>query len=81
MVRLLAGIGSWLGRRCAEHVGVSVFCQFDVGVEETLRRHQGRPSRELFGADEIRSWYDGWQPLPFFDELRIGRRPEDFWLR
>ncbi|MCK8466029.1 hypothetical protein M0722_02390 [Microbacterium sp. KSW4-16] len=37
------------------------------------RRHAGRPLAIAFGQDELREWYDGWQPLPWFEETRVGR--------
>jgi hypothetical protein len=54
-----------------DHQGVSRCYQFDVGLDETIRRHQGRPLSALFGEAKIREWYDGWQPLPFTNERRL----------
>lgn len=56
----------------ADHLGLTGIYQFDVGLEESLRRHAARPLGAVFGEDKIREWYDGWQPLPWFDEKRIG---------
>jgi len=44
----------------------------DVGLDETIRRHAGRPLSNAFGEEKLREWHDGWQPLPWFDERRIG---------
>lgn len=55
-----------------DHRGTTGIYQFDVGLEETIRRHAGRPLANAFGEDEIRRWHDGWQPLPWFDERRVG---------
>lgn len=55
-----------------EHRGTTLIYQFDVGLDETIRRHAGRPLASEFGEDEIRRWHDGWQPLPWFDERRVG---------
>ncbi|WP_029259228.1 MULTISPECIES: AAA family ATPase [unclassified Microbacterium] len=55
-----------------DHRGTTGIYQFDVGLEETIRRHTGRPLANAFGEDEIRRWHDGWQPLPWFDERRVG---------
>ena len=49
----------------------TVFFQFDFGFEETVRRHSGRPLRTAFGEEELRRWFDGWQPLPFVHEQRV----------
>lgn len=54
-----------------DHAGRTVFFQFDVGLEETVRRHSTRPLRNAFGEEELRRWYDGWQPLPFVEEHRV----------
>lgn len=56
-----------------DHRGRTRIYQFDVGLDETIRRHAGRPLSKEFGEDKIRDWYDGWQPLPWFDETRVGR--------
>ncbi len=55
-----------------DHLGSTRIYQFDVGLEETIRRHAGRQLAQEFGEDKIREWHDGWQPLPWFDERRIG---------
>lgn len=56
-----------------DHRGVTRIYQFDVGLEETLRRHAARPLATAFGEPQLRDWYDGWQPLPWYEERRIGR--------
>lgn len=55
----------------AEHRGLTRVYQFDVGLDETIRRHSERPLSSQFGVDKIREWYDGWQPLPWYDETRV----------
>jgi hypothetical protein len=55
-----------------DHRGRTRVYQFDVGLDETIRRHSERPLSGAFGEDKIRGWYDGWQPLPWFDETRVG---------
>ena len=55
-----------------DHRGLTRIYQFDVGLDETIRRHAGRPLANAFGEEKLREWYDGWQPLPWFDERRIG---------
>lgn len=54
------------------HRGQTRIYQFDIGLDETIRRHAGRPLSKEFGEDKIRDWYDGWQPLPWHDETRVG---------
>lgn len=61
-----------LGDLVRDHRGPSVVYQFDVGFDETVRRHHTRDLRDAFDAEEMRTWYDGWQPLPSIDERRIG---------
>ncbi|WP_406245312.1 AAA family ATPase [Microbacterium sp. M] len=58
-----------------DHRGLTRIYQFDVGLDETIRRHAGRPLASAFGEEKLREWYDGWQPLPWLDERRIGREP------
>lgn len=55
-----------------DHRGQTRIYQFDIGLDETIRRHAGRPLSKEFGEDKIRDWYDGWQPLPWHDETRVG---------
>jgi tRNA uridine 5-carbamoylmethylation protein Kti12 len=55
-----------------DHRGLTCIYQFDVGLDETIRRHAGRPLSNAFGEEKLREWHDGWQPLPWFDERRIG---------
>ena len=55
-----------------DHRGLTSIYQFDVGLDETIRRHAGRSLSNVFGEQKLREWYDGWQPLPWIDERRIG---------
>ncbi|WP_309103802.1 AAA family ATPase [Microbacterium sp.] len=55
-----------------DHRGVTRIYQFDIGFEETVRRHETRELRHEFSAERMRRWYDGWQPLEFVEEGRIG---------
>lgn len=55
-----------------DHRGQTRIYQFDIGLDETIRRHAGRPLSTEFGEDKIRGWYDGWQPLPWHVETRVG---------
>lgn len=41
-----------------DHRGRTRIYQFDVGLDETLRRHAGRPLATDFGEEKIREWYD-----------------------
>lgn len=40
-----------------DHNGPSHFYYFDVGLDETLRRHETRPQRSRFSAADMRGWY------------------------
>lgn len=55
-----------------DHLGMTRIYQFDVGLGETIRRHAQRPLASAFGEEKLREWHDGWQPLPWFEERRIG---------
>ncbi len=68
----LRDYGALLRQLHMDHRGQSRYYQFDIGLDETIDRHQRRPLRSAFGPDEIREWYDGWQPLPFTTERRLG---------
>src|SRR5690606_20546575 len=61
-----------LERLWTDHRGVTRIYQFDIGFEETARRHETRDLRHAFTAEKMREWYDGWQPLAFVEEGRIG---------
>lgn len=54
-----------------DHLGTTLIYQFDVGIDETIRRHSGRALAAAFGEDKLREWYDGWQPLSWYDEARV----------
>ncbi|MCK2021474.1 zeta toxin family protein [Microbacterium sp. kSW2-24] len=74
---------SMLDRLRRDHPGVTRFYQFDVGFEETVRRHETRALRSAFGAGQMREWYDGWAPLTGIDEERVGphESPDDIVAR
>lgn len=55
-----------------DHQGLTLIYQFDVGLDETIRRHSTRSLASVLGDEKIREWHDGWQPLPWLDERRIG---------
>lgn len=57
--------------RIAGHAYDARFHAFDLPFDETVRRHAGRPQAAEFGADEMRGWFRGWDPLPFVAEQRI----------
>ncbi|WP_433729573.1 hypothetical protein ACQP0C_00730 [Nocardia sp. CA-129566] len=54
-------------RACRSH-----FYAGDLAFEETARRHHTRPQATEFTVADMRSWYRGWQPLPFADEMCLG---------
>lgn len=55
----------------ADHRGVSRSYVYDLPFEETLRRHATKPVATVFGADEMRQWWRGFQPAAGLDELVI----------
>lgn len=61
-----------LNRLATASPGGALFYQYDLDLEETLRRHETRDLAKTFGTDKIRRWYRGWDPLTFVDEKRVG---------
>lgn len=59
-----------------DHLGTTRIYQFDVGFDETVRRHGTRELRHAFTPEQMREWFDGWQPLAFVEEGRIGPEEE-----
>ncbi|APE37134.1 hypothetical protein BOX37_28000 [Nocardia mangyaensis] len=57
--------------RLADSAGTSLFYSFDLTFAQTLTRHAGRPQAATIPPEQMASWYHGWQPLPFVDEVRI----------
>ncbi|WUM88178.1 hypothetical protein OHA85_15260 [Nocardia salmonicida] len=57
--------------RLADSVDTSLFYSFDLTLAQTLARHAGRPQSATIPPEEMASWYHGWQPLPFVEEVRI----------
>lgn len=55
-----------------DHRGITRIYQFDVGLDETLKRHAARPLGSVISDEKMREWYDGWQPLPWYQEHRVG---------
>jgi hypothetical protein len=43
-----------------DHRGQTRIYEFDIGLEETIRRHAGRPLSKEFDEERIRDWYHGW---------------------
>ena len=76
MVVIIEGIlhahryGSMLGR-LTHWVERSLFYSFDLTFAQTLDRHAGRPQAATIPPEQMASWYHGWQPLPFVEEVRI----------
>lgn len=62
--------GEMLHRLADDHVGVSRYYYFDIGVEETLRRHQ---AKQLTGVspEMLRKWYRPRDLLGFVGESII----------
>jgi energy-coupling factor transporter ATP-binding protein EcfA2 len=58
-------------QRIAGHARRALFYAWDLTFSETVHRHAQRPQATEFGIEDMRSWYHGWQPLPFTTETRI----------
>ncbi|WP_067488234.1 AAA family ATPase [Nocardia ignorata] len=58
-------------KRLRHHASRAHFYAWDLSFEETARRHQMRPQAAEFDLDSMRSWFHGWNPLPFVDETRF----------
>ncbi|MFC5931553.1 AAA family ATPase [Cryobacterium melibiosiphilum] len=67
-----AGRYSPMLNRIRSSVNDSRFYAFDLSLEETVLRHQTRSKSVDFTAQDMVSWYHGWQPLSFVQERRIG---------
>ncbi|MCW2942811.1 MAG: Sli3 [Actinomycetia bacterium] len=55
-----------------DHPGPSLWYYLDVSLQETLRRHDTRPQRHAFGAQEMQEWYQERDLLPDAGETIIG---------
>lgn len=54
------------GRSSSSH-----FFAWDLGFDETVRRHEQRPQRTEFSPEDMAEWYHGWNPLDFVHETRF----------
>ncbi|WP_418907754.1 AAA family ATPase [Glutamicibacter endophyticus] len=64
--------GDMLAQLAADHRGPSLFYRYEMGFEETLRRHDTKPSSGEFGEREMRSWWRGRDPMPHVAETALG---------
>ena len=53
------------------HRGRTALFYLDVSLDETLRRHAGRPQASQFGAEDMRGWYAPRDVLGLPDERVI----------
>ena len=65
--------GSMLQQLRRDHLGTSSFFYLDISYEETLRRHNTRPQRNQFSAEDMRAWYLERDVLPDGCETLIGQ--------
>jgi adenylate kinase family enzyme len=49
--------GEVLGKMVSEHPQENYFFYFDISLAETLKRHSGRKTRDLFTEKDMRDWY------------------------
>ncbi|MER6943008.1 kinase [Nonomuraea sp. NPDC000554] len=64
--------GQMLHALCRDHLGRTSLYYLDIPWEETLRRHETRPQRSQFGADDMRQWYIERDVLPEERETIFG---------
>ena len=60
-----------LTRLAHDHRGLTCCYLYDLTFEETVRRHQTKPIAHAFGADEMRKWWRGCQPVEGLSEHRV----------
>ncbi|WP_194838903.1 GNAT family N-acetyltransferase [Nocardia sp. XZ_19_369] len=58
-------------QQLACHAERACFYAFDLTFEQSLQRHSRRAKAAEFGRDDMRHWYQGWDPLGFVDETRL----------
>ncbi|MDR4534468.1 kinase [Glutamicibacter sp. PS] len=68
--------GDMLAQLAADHRGPSLFYRYEMGFEETLRRHNTKLCSHEFGEPEMRSWWRGRDPLPHVAETALGEDVE-----
>jgi chloramphenicol 3-O-phosphotransferase len=60
-----------LTRLVADHRGTSRCYLYDLPFEETLRRHATKAVAAVFGEDELRRWWRGFDPIADLGESVI----------
>ena len=63
--------GSMLRRLIADHRGSSFVYYFEVGFDETVRRHLTRPQRAAFTPAQMREWFTAGDLLGVEDETVV----------
>lgn len=58
-------------RLITDHQGVGRSYVWDLTFEETVRRHATKPVAAAFGAEEMRAWWRGCQPIAGLDEAVV----------
>ena len=48
-----------------------VFIYLDVPLDETKKRHNGRPKRDVFGCEKLDKWFSSAQKSGFPGEISI----------
>lgn len=58
-------------QQLASHAERACFYAFDLTFEQSFQRHPRRAKAAEFGRDDMRHWYNGWDPLGFVNETRL----------
>jgi ABC-type dipeptide/oligopeptide/nickel transport system ATPase component len=62
------GYGDMLSRLCSDHRGVSRAYYYELGLDETLRRHRTKQLAAEVSEDKVASWYRRSDLVPQLDE-------------
>lgn len=82
-ITLLEGIlpaeyyGAMFERLLTEHEGPNLVYYLDVSLEETLRRHTGKPLAVSVGPVEVASWYRSRDLLGAKEEQTLGEELDE----
>ena len=69
--------GAMFERLLAEHEGPNLVYYLDVSLEETLRRHAGKPLAVSVGPVEVASWYRSRDLLGATEEQALGEELDE----
>lgn len=64
--------GAMLTRLLADHRGITRCYRYDLGFNETARRHASKPQAAEYDADRMRDWWLDQDPLRGVAECKLG---------